>query len=190
MMADNDLALGRIVATISNSPYWKDTVVFVIEDDAQNGVDHVDGHRTVGFVLSAYTRKGATHSRYHTQLDFLRAMESFLGLAPLNQLDSAVDPASLADVFTDAPDHPPFTARPNGIPLDEMNPPASALGPAPRAWAAACAAEDFSKPDAADSRIVNRAIWFAQKGYGVPYPADGRVLLPSDLKAVPKESDD
>ena len=94
MVADNDLALGRVVEAISNSPYWKDSIIFVIEDDAQNGVDHVDGHRTIGFVISPYTRRGIVDSRYYTQIDWIRSMEQILGLPPMNQMDMAVDPTS------------------------------------------------------------------------------------------------
>ena len=88
-------------------------MIFVIEDDAQNGVDHVDGHRTIGFVISPYTKRGVVDSRYYTQIDMVRAMEQILGLPPMNQMDMAVEPDEHGDVFTRSPDLTPFTALPN-----------------------------------------------------------------------------
>src|SRR4029434_3518616 len=113
MVADNDLALGRVIEAISTSPYWKDSVIFVIEDDAQNGVDHVDGHRTIGYVASPYTKRGVVDSRYYSQLDMIRTMEQILGLPTMNQMDLAVEPTSMAGVFKSKPDFTPFTAVPN-----------------------------------------------------------------------------
>ena len=190
MVADNDLALGRVVEAISKSPYWKDSVIFVIEDDAQNGVDHVDGHRTIGYVISPYTKRGTVDSRYYTQLDFIRSMEQILGLPPMNQMDMAVDPVSMADVFTGTPDFTPFTAVPNQVRLDELNPSLTALNGIEREWAEASEAMDFSKPDVAGEDLLNRAIWYATKGFDVPYPGDDRVLRPSEVKATDDGDDD
>jgi len=119
-VADNDLALGKIVDTISHSPYWRDSAIFVVEDDAQNGVDHVDGHRTVGFVISPYARRGIVDSTYYTQIDIVRTIEQILGLPAMNQMDLAATP--MRDAFTNTPDGRPFDARPNTVPLDEFNP--------------------------------------------------------------------
>ena len=182
MVADNDLALGRVVEAISNSPYWKDSVIFVIEDDAQNGVDHVDGHRTIGYVISPYTKRGVVDSPYYTQIDMIRTMEQILGLPPMNQMDLAVEPTSMADVFKPKPDLTPFTALPNQIPLDEMNPSPSALTGIQREWALASDAMDFSRPDVAGEGLLNRAIWYATKGFDVPYPGDRRVLRPIEVE--------
>ncbi|MGH8607999.1 MAG: alkaline phosphatase family protein [Gammaproteobacteria bacterium] len=181
MVADNDLALGRVVDAISHSPYWKDSVIFVIEDDAQNGVDHVDGHRTIGFVISPYTKRGVVDSRYYTQIDFVRAMEQILGLPPMNQMDMAVAPTSMRSVFMQRPDFTPFKALPNQIALDELNPPATALSGLTKQWAIASAKLDSSKPDAADENLLNRVIWYATKGFDKPYPRDERVLAPSEV---------
>ncbi|MEO8180695.1 MAG: bifunctional YncE family protein/alkaline phosphatase family protein [Deltaproteobacteria bacterium] len=181
MVADNDLALGRVVEAISNSPYWKDSVIFVIEDDAQNGVDHVDGHRTLGFVVSPYTRRGAVDSHYYTQIDMVRAMEQILGLPPMNQMDMAVEPTSMRDVFKNKPNFRKFRARPNQIPLDELNPAPAKLSGLPREWAIASAQLDFSKPDAADERLLNRAIWYSTTHFKRPYPGDPRILSPREV---------
>lgn len=183
MVADNDLALGRVIEAISKSPYWKDSAIFVIEDDAQNGVDHVDGHRTIGFVASPYTKRGAVDSRYYTQIDFIRTMEQILGLPPMNQMDMAVEPTSMKHVFTEEADFTPFTAVANQISLDEMNPGSTALKGLEKEWALASAALDFSKPDAADTDILNRAIWYGTKGFDKPYPGDARVLAPNEVHA-------
>jgi hypothetical protein len=182
MVADNDLALGRVVEAISKSPYWKDSVIFVIEDDAQNGVDHVDGHRTIGYVISPYTRRAVVDSRYYTQIDMIRAMEQILGLPPMNQMDMAVEPTSMRHVFTNTPDFMSFNAVPNQVPLTEINPAMAALSGVQLEWALACEAMDFSRPDVAGEDLLNRAIWYATKGFDVPYPGDGRVLRPSEVE--------
>jgi YVTN family beta-propeller protein len=181
MVADNDLALGRVVEAISNSPYWKDSVIFVIEDDAQNGVDHVDGHRTIGYVISPYTKRGVVDSRYYTQIDMIRAMEQILGLPPMNQMDMAVEPTSMRQVFTHAPDFSPFRYLPNQVPLNELNPSLAGLTGVQREWAVASNAMNFSRPDIAGEDALNRAIWYATKGFDVPYPGDDRVLRPSEV---------
>jgi Phosphoesterase family len=187
MVADNDLALGRVVDAISNSPYWKNSVIFVIEDDAQNGVDHVDGHRTIGYVISPYTKRGAVDSHYYTQIDMIRAMEQILGLPPMNQMDMAVEPTSMRHVFTNIPDFTPFRALPNQIPLDELNPSTTALSGIQLEWALACEAMDFSRPDVAGEDALNRAIWYGTKGFDLPYPGDDRVLRPSEVEAYVEE---
>jgi hypothetical protein len=187
MVADNDLALGRVVEAISASPYWKDSIIFVIEDDAQNGVDHVDGHRTVGFVISPYTRRGVVDSRYYTQIDWIRAMEQVLGLPPMNQMDMAVDPTALAHLFVRKPDLTPYEAAPNTIPLDELNPGVASLSGVQKEWALASQQLDFSRPDAADEQMLNRAIWYGTKGFATPYPADARVLLPAEVHSAARD---
>jgi len=119
MMADNDLALGRIVEAVSKSRFWKDTVIFVIEDDSQDGLDHVDGRRTVGFAISAHTRRHVVDSTFYNQNSILRTMELILGLPPMTQFDLMANPMDAA--FQETPDFTPYTVRPNQIPLDEMN---------------------------------------------------------------------
>ena len=182
-IADNDLALGQIVETISKSPYWKDSVIFVIEDDTQNGVDHVDAHRTPAFVISPYTRRGAVVSDYYTQIDFVRAIEQILGLPPMNQMDMGVPGNSMSSVFTTKPDLRPYTAVPNRVPLDELNPKKAALRGLPRLWAEAMSRQNFGQADHADEALLNRDLWYATKGYQVPYPGDPKVFAPDEVHA-------
>ena len=166
-VADNDLALGRIVEAISKSRYWKDSAIFVTEDDSQNGLDHVDGHRTVGLVISPYTRRGAVDSTFYTIVNMYRTMEQILGLPPVNQFDLAAEP--MFSTFTSKPDVTPFTALPNRIPLDEMNPSLAGLTGLQRELAAFSLTIDTSKPDSAPADMLNRAIWHSVKGFGTPY---------------------
>jgi len=166
-VADNDLALGRIVDTLSHSPYWKDTAVFVTEDDAQNGVDHVDGHRTVGMVISAYDTQGIVDSTLYNQTSMVRTIEQILGLPPMNQFDLTAP--LMTTMFTDAPDFAPYTVIPNQIPLDTLNGQASALTGQAREDARVSDTLDFSVPDATDPTILNPIIWRATMG-NRPYP--------------------
>jgi hypothetical protein len=182
MVADNDLALGRVVDAISHSPYWKDSAIFVIEDDAQNGVDHVDGHRMPALVVSPYTKRHVVDHTYFSQLDFIRTMEQILGLYPMNQMDMAVSPTSMVPLFTSKPDFAPYQVQPNQIQLDEMNPSPSALTGIRRDWAVASMHMDFSNPDAADEDMLNRVIWYSTTGFVRPYPGDKKVLAPSEVR--------
>jgi hypothetical protein len=177
MIADNDLALARVVEAVADSPYWKDSVFFIIEDDAQNGVDHVDGHRTIGFVVSPYTKRGIVDSRYYTQIDFVRTMEQILGLPPMNQMDLAVPPDSMAHIFTMKPDFTPYEALANLIPLDQMNPSVASLSGPARYLAEVSLQLDLSGPDRADENKLNQIIWHSAKGYATPYPKKGVELL-------------
>jgi hypothetical protein len=110
-------------------------------------------------------------------------MEQILGLPPMNQMDLAVDPTSMRHAFTGMPDFTPFRALPNSVPLDEMNPSIAALTGLRLEWALASDKMDFSRPDAAGEDHLNRAIWYATKGFNVPYPGDGRVLRPSEVES-------
>ncbi|NWG12256.1 MAG: hypothetical protein HXY20_01840 [Acidobacteria bacterium] len=169
MVADNDLALGRIVEAVSKSRFWPETAIFVTEDDPQAGLDHVDGHRTIGLVISPYTRRGEViHSNYN-QVSMIRTMELILGLPHMNQLDLVAD--AMSDCFQDKPDLRPYTALPNNIPLDEMNPPLRALRGARRYWAQRSMELDFEDVDRADEDTLNRILWHSVKGYSTPYPS-------------------
>ena len=119
-VADNDLALGRIVDAISHSRFWPDTCIFVVEDDPQTGFDHIDGHRTIAQVISPYTRRKFVDSTNYNQTSMVRTIELILGLPPMNQLDSSATP--MASCFTDEPDLTPYNVTPNIIPLDKLNP--------------------------------------------------------------------
>jgi len=168
MVADNDLALGRIVEAVSRSRFWPQTVIFVTEDDPQAGLDHVDGHRTVGLVISPYTRRGAVIHTNYNQTGMLRTIELILGLPHMNQIDLGAEPMS--DCFQDKPDLRPYTALPNTIPLDEMNPPVKKLTGERLRWALASMKLDLDEVDQADEDIFNRILWHSVKGDGVPYP--------------------
>lgn len=156
-VADNDLALGRIVEAVSHSRYWRESAIFVTEDDAQNGLDHVAGHRTVGLVISPWVRRKAVDSTFYTTIHMYRTIEQILGLPPSNQFDLAAEP--MFTVFTTQTDLTPYKALPNRIPLDEMNPPVKKLAGMARRLAEASARMDFAEPDAADEQLLNRAVW-------------------------------
>jgi phospholipase C len=169
MVADNDLALGRIVEAVSKSRFWPETAIFVTEDDPQAGLDHVDGHRTVGLVVSPYTRRGALVHTNYNQTGMLRTIELILGLTHMNQFDRGAE--AMTDCFQDKPDLRPYTAVPNNIPLDEMNPPLRALSPKARYWAQKSLELDLDDVDRADEGTFNRILWHSVKGYDAPYPA-------------------
>jgi YVTN family beta-propeller protein len=168
-VADNDLALGRIVEALSHSRFWKETCIFVTEDDPQAGLDHVDGHRTVGLVISPYTKRGEVISTYYSQINMVRTMENILGIPPMNQFDAAAEP--MADCFTESPDFTPYESLPNNIPLDELNPPLESLTGKALHWAKMSLQQDLEDVDRIDEDTFNRVLWHAVKGYDVPYPA-------------------
>jgi len=168
MVADNDLALARIVETVSKSKFWPETVIFVVEDDPQAGLDHVDSHRTVAFCISPYTKRGVVDSTFYTQTGMLRTVELIFGLEPMNQLTMAANP--MTNAFTDTPDFTPYTALPNNIPLDQMNPKIASLKGKERRYAKKCAEMPLDEIDQADEDLFNRIIWLAVKGPDVPYP--------------------
>jgi DNA-binding beta-propeller fold protein YncE len=159
-MADNDLALGRIVEAISYSPFWKDTVLFVLEDDAQDGPDHFDSHRSLLLVISAYNRSGTIH-RFVNTTDVIAAIEDILRLGRMSQYDYFS--RSLTDVFTSSPDLTPYNAAKPGQSLDELSP---ANGPG----AEESKLFDLSAPDRIDDAAFNRVLWRAVKGENVPMP--------------------
>ena len=158
-MADNDLALGRIVQALSHSPYWKDTVIFVVEDDAQAGPDHVDSHRAPFYAISAYNRPGTRH-RFINTTDVVAAIEDILGMGRLSKFDYFS--RSLADIFAPSPDFKPFDPITPQQDLNEKN---------PQNTAAARMSEglDFSAPDRVDDQVYNRILWLMLKG-DVPQP--------------------
>jgi len=140
----------------------------VTEDDAQNGLDHVDGHRTVGMIISPWARRQAVDSTFYTTINMYRTIEQILGLPPSNQFDLAAEP--MFSAFDIKPDFTPYDALPNRIPLDEMNPPLTALKGFPRRLAEESLRMDFSEPDAAPEQTLNLAIWHSVKGFDTPYP--------------------
>ena len=170
MVADNDLALGRIVEAVTRSKFWKDTCIFVVEDDPQNGWDHVTAYRTVALVISPYTKRRVVDSTNYNQTSMVRTIELMLGLPPMNQLDSSATP--MASCFTDQPDFTPYDAVPNRIPLDQMNKKVSEITDSREMH---YALESIQLPletvDACDEDLFNHIIWYACKGYDTPYPA-------------------
>lgn len=167
-VADNDLALGQIVDAITHSSYWPETAIFVVEDDPQAGLDSVDGHRTVAFCISPYTRRGAVVSTHYNQSSMLRTIELILGLDPVNQLTLAALP--MTDCFQETPDLTPYKVKPNIIPLDEMNPPIGATRGLQRYYAKQSMKMPLDDIDNADEGLFNRILWHSVKGYDVPYP--------------------
>ncbi|MDB5386464.1 MAG: Phosphoesterase family protein, partial [Planctomycetaceae bacterium] len=168
-VADNDLALGRVVEAISHSKFWKETCLFVVQDDPQDGFDHIDGHRTVAMVISPYTKRGAVDSTNYNQTSMVRTIELLLGLPPMNQLDASATPMSAC--FTDTPDFTPYKAVPNRIPLDQINPALTDIkDPRQLHWAKASLAEPLDEVDAADEDTLNRILWYAARGRDDTYP--------------------
>ncbi|NOY76988.1 MAG: beta-propeller fold lactonase family protein [Calditrichaeota bacterium] len=168
MVADNDLALGQIVEAVSKSRFWKNTVILVTEDDSQAGWDHVSAYRTVGFVISPYSRlKKTVHTNYN-QTSMLRTIEQILGIPPMNQIDASASP--MRDCFSRKPDFSPYTAVSNQIALNEMNPPLKALNGEALKYAKLSLLPEFDKIDSGRDDILNRIIWFATMG-NRPYPA-------------------
>jgi hypothetical protein len=162
-VAQNDAAVGRVVDIVSHSSVWASTAIFVTEDDAQNGPDHVDAHRTESLVISPYTSRSypcVDHTLYDTAA-MLRTIELILGLSPLSQYDANAMPMWRA--FTSAPDPGPYSAPAESIPLTQTNA-LSAYG------AHASALMDFSREDRAPEEVLNRVIWHAIKGAYTPYP--------------------
>lgn len=165
MVADNDLALGRIVDAVSRSPFWRSTVIFVLEDDAQNGPDHVDSHRSPLQVISAWTRGGVFH-RFTNTTDVLLTIEEILQLQHLSQFDAFGRP--LRDIWADTPNLAPFTPITPAQRLDEMNPPRTRGAIESRRL-------DLATVDAADMELFNQILWRALKGEAVPYPGARRM---------------
>src|SRR5580692_8688659 len=153
-MADNDLALGRIVQALSHSPYWNDTVIFVVEDDAQAGPDHSDSHRAPFYAISAYNRSGTVH-RFVNTTDVVAAIEDILGMGRLSKFDYFS--RSLANIFASAPDLAPYDPIIPTQDLNEKNPPNTAA-------ARMSEGLDLSAPDRANDQLYNRILWLMLKG--------------------------
>ena len=175
-VADNDLALGRVVDAVSHSPYWDDTAIFVLEDDAQNGADHVDAHRSIAFVVSKYSPGTAAEPyiahRFYTTVNLIHTMEMLLGLPPMNQND-AYAPA-MGPMFTGAGIQPPFEADDrnlaNGMIYDTNKRDAPGALESTRM--------DFSRPDAAGAAKLNKVLWQDQKG-NTPAPTPKHTVFPA-----------
>jgi hypothetical protein len=160
-VADNDAALGTLIEAVSRSPFWPKTAIFVLEDDAQNGPDHVDSHRSPALVISPYVKRHAVDSTMYNTTSMLRTMEMILGLRPMTQFDAGARPMTAC--FQGVAETAPYVAEKARVPLDERNP-ATAPG------AARSARMDFSEADRADDDEFNDILWRAIKGTEPPVP--------------------
>lgn len=179
-VADNDWAVGMFVEHLSKSQIWKETAIFIVEDDAQNGPDHVDAHRTTAFVAGGFVkRRFIDHTMYSTS-SMLRTMELILGNPPMTQYDAAAEP--MWRCFTPTPDLSPFISMRSNIDLDAKN-------IARNKWQQKSEAFDFSKEDAAPDLEFSEVIWYAVKGEQVPFPGPRRSAFVK-VKEEKKDDDD
>ena len=160
-VASNDLAVGQIVEAASRSRFWPTMAIFIIEDDSQNGPDHVDAHRTGGLVVSPYAKRGVLDPTHYTQVSMVRTMELILGLPPLTQYDAAAVP--MFNAFARTPDVTPFTCIGPRVDLLAKNKRGDP-------GAAASARMDFDDYDDAPEDPLNRILWASVMGPGTPYP--------------------
>jgi len=185
--ADNDLAVGRMIDTISHSSIWSSSAIFIEEDDAQNGVDHIDGHRSPGYIVSPYAvQYGPTDHTYYTQVNMTRTIEQILGLAPLNQYDLVASP--MFTDFTNTPNAAPFTHLPNLVPLDQGVAPGQTFktGSLQQGWRDLKTAMFAGKTDRADSvdpDTLNHYDWYEATSYKRPYPGETKMRAASDFTA-------
>jgi len=191
--ADNDLAVGRMIDYISHSNVWSTSAIFIEEDDAQNGVDHVDGHRSPGYIISPYAvQYGKTDHTYYTQVNMTRTIEQILGLPPMNQYDLVASPMRLD--FTNNPpaaNFEPWTHVPEQIPLSQgvgQNVDDSKDSPAVKAlrkgWLQKkeeISAGKMHKPDSEDPDTVNHFDWYMSTGFTRPYPGESSVRPASEF---------
>ncbi len=207
-VADNDLAVGRVIDTISHSRFWKSTAIFVVEDDTQNGVDHVDGHRGPTFVVSPYSATGVDDN-YYTQLNMVRTIEQILGIHPMNQEDLGAEP--MYGAFTQHPNYTAYNVAPETIPLNLGAPggPTSLTSPAVGATAAErqafrqqgvvpadmrsvydawlawsrqqVAEHHFDGPDRVNPQQLNRFDWYEAHNWRVAYPGDPKIYTPNQV---------
>jgi YVTN family beta-propeller protein len=165
-VGDNDLALGQIVEAVSRSKFWPQTAIFVVEDDAQNGPDHVDAHRTTAYVISPYTRHGAVDSTMYSTSSMLRTIELILGLKPMSQYDAAATP--MFNSFQATPDLRPYQALPANVDLEERN--------SRQAWGSQLKM-NFVREDAVDDLLLNEVVWRSVRGPDSPMPAPVRAAF-------------
>ncbi|MFE5126498.1 alkaline phosphatase family protein [Streptomyces sp. NPDC056669] len=206
-VADNDLAVGQIVDQISHSKYWKDSAIFVVEDDSQAGLDHVDGHRAPVQIISPWAKHGKVDSHYYSQINMMRTIEQILGIQPMNQKDTAATP--MASAFTQSPDFTPFKVLPNRTSLTDgvKTPPSCGLdtpaAQSPKAAAVLSAsvptdmknvAAQWSQwkskqrltgphavPDYAPPAQMNHLTWYETHNWAKPYPGEKKIYAPGDV---------
>jgi YVTN family beta-propeller protein len=167
-LADNDLALGQIVEALSKTPFWPKMAILVVEDDAQNGVDHVDGHRTVALAISPYVRRGSVDSTFYAHQSMVKTIVLMLGLPTMSIFDLIA--TDMRASFTTLADTRPYEAAPPRQSLHERNPVLSAMRGPLRAAARDSMRMRFDVPDAAPTERLNRIVWGMVKGWQAPYP--------------------
>jgi YVTN family beta-propeller protein len=214
-VADNDLATGQIVDEISHSKYWKQSAIFVVEDDSQAGSDHVDGHRAPIQVISPYAQHNVVNNTYYTQISMIRTVEQILGIHPMNDKDSAATP--MFDAFTNKPNYTPFTAVPNQTSLTAglSTPPScganvpsgttaaavtasaavpASMQPVASQWATWLKSQRTTGPNAvpdyANPEQMNRYVWYQTNGWTKPYPGDSKIYAPSQVPGASLPSSD
>jgi hypothetical protein len=206
-VADNDLATGRIVDEISHSKYWKDSAIFIVEDDSQAGLDHIDGHRAPIQIVSPYAQHGVVDSHYYTQITLIRTIEQILGMKPMNQKDTAATP--MVGAFTSKPDFTPFTVVPNRTSLTGGVNPLPTCGadvpaaqnpnaaPAPAVtvpagmesmaaqWSAWKDQQRTTGPNAkadfANPAQMNHYNWYEAHSWSSPYPGEAQIFAPQNV---------
>ncbi|HEY3711123.1 MAG TPA: bifunctional YncE family protein/alkaline phosphatase family protein [Amycolatopsis sp.] len=210
-VADNDLAVGKMVDTISHSPYWKDSAIFVVEDDSQAGLDHVDGHRAPIQIISPWAQHAAVDNHYYSQITMVRTIEQILGVQPMNQKDSAATP--MTGAFTTKADYTPFNAVPNrtsltgGLPTppacgaDTTAPAPSTVVPADQQpvaaqWQEWTKHQRLTGPNAtadyANPAQMNHFTWYQTHGWTQPYPGENKIFTPDQVPgaAIPSAGSD
>ena len=169
MVADNDLALGRIIETITHSRFWDSTVIFVTEDDSQSGWDHISSYRTTGLVISPYSELKKTIHTDYNQTCIVRTIEQILGIPPMNIIDATATP--MFDCFTGKKTTSSFHLLQNNIPLNERNKSLAELKGKALYYAKLSKNTSFKDLDSGDDDNMNRILWFDAKG-DIPYPVE------------------
>jgi YVTN family beta-propeller protein len=180
-VADNDLAIGMFMEHLSKSPVWKESVVFILEDDAQNGPDHVDAHRSPAYIAGGYVKRHFVDHTMYTTSSMLRTMELILGMPPMTQYDAAATP--MWRCFNEHPDVTTFACLPANVNLDEINPDGTKL-------AAMSKGLDFSKEDVIPDQVMNDITWKAVKGENAVMPTPVRAAFVKSIKKSDDDDDD
>ena len=177
-VADNDLAIGMMVEHISKSPIWENTAIFIAEDDAQNGPDHVDAHRTTAYLAGGFVKRNYVDHTMYSSSSMLRTIELILGLPPLSQYDAAATP--MWRCFTDKPNNRPFKSLPSNVNLNDVNPGGTKL-------AAMAKGLDFSDIDKVPDEIMNTMLWKSIKGIDAKVPTPVRAAFVKPTKIADKD---
>jgi hypothetical protein len=172
MVADDDLALGRIVEAVSKSRFWAKSLILAVEDDAQDGFDHVDGHRTVALAIGPMIRRAVVDSNHYNQTSLVRTITEIFGIPQRTQF--LANARGMHSIFTNERDLSAYQTLTPKIVLDEMNPPLKALSGRPLWAARQSLAMNWAKPDDINQAVLNRILWWDSKGYDKPYPGSGK----------------